>query len=380
MSASEELKEQLASTADPGERATILKSLGAAFLEEGKPTDAGRAFSAAVTLAPNDLEAVRGVRQALVAASRFPEAIQWYQREVALAPDDTHRAQLFKEIGDLFLNELRDLDNAQRAYARARHLDPQVFSTSEVAQATTAQETPKELSGHAALARPRKSTTSFRRRLVPLAVAVGVLLAGFFAVRFATRRPSAEAPAEQPCPEPTKLAVVEENRAAKRIVYECTGRPRVRRWTVEAGKTVELSMYADGLPDGPVVLTPEPGLRIEGQHVRGQRSGTWLEFRNGVLAKSEEWKEGQQRTSEEPQAVGSVQPDAGPANDAPIGPSVEELFAGMTVRGWRVRIAEVKLATKADHSLDPVWTLTLHRARLAGLKVNDDGQVEGASR
>lgn len=426
MSSSNELKRRLAGAQETGEKVATLKALGAALLVEGNAADAGRAFGAAVALAPDDAEAVSGVRRALVASSRFAEALQWYRRELALAADDdVHRARLFKQMGDLFRNELRDMDNAQRSYARARQLDPRAFTTSDEPTTTPATSTPTSTptptptpttttttpktptrttpAPKSAPSRPpaapppaevpqaQKSWSTGPWRTVAVVVA-GVLAAGLtvgYGVHFATPSAQRLAPPEASvpaCPEPTTLAIVEQDGAAQRVVYQCAGSARTRRWTMVAGKRVELAMFVEGVPEGPVVLTPEPGLRIEGQHQRGLRSGTWLEFRDGVLVKVEEWSEGQSLQSRGQAVDGGGQPsDAGrageePTDAAPEGPRVEELFAGMTARGWRVRIAEVRATTQTDPSLTALWALTLRRARLAGLRVDDNGRLEEPSK
>jgi len=407
VSSSNELKRRLAGAHETGERVATLKALGASLLAEGNAAGAGRAFGAAVALTPDDAEAVSGVRRALVASSRFPEALQWYRRELALAADDdVHRARLFKQMGDVFRNELKDLDNAQRAYARARHLDPRAFADPEEpasSQPASPQPTQKSkpTGAHPPAATPSREvprapqagTSRWKGRRRRVAVALAVALAGaitlgyglHFAAPSAHRLapPEASVPA---CPEPTTLAIVEQDSSAQRVVYQCAGSARTRHWTMVAGRRVELAMFVEGIPEGPVVLTPEPGVRIEGQHQRGLRSGTWLEFRDGVLVKVEEWGEGQslqsrgQAVDEGGQPGDAGRPGEEPTDAAPEGPRVEELFAGMTARAWRVRIAEVRATTQTAPALNALWALTLRRARLAGLRVDDSGQMEEPSK
>lgn len=430
MSSSNELKRHLAGAQETGERVATLKALGATLLVEGNAADAGRAFGAAVALAPDDAEAVSGVRRALMASSRFAEALQWYRRELALAADDdVHRARLFKQMGDVFRDELKDLDNAQRAYTRARHLDPRAFADPEEpasSQSLPASSRPasqptqqsKPTGAHPPAATPSREvprepqagTSRWKGRRRRVAVALAGALAGAitlgYGVHFAAPSLDRLAPPEASgprCPEATTLAIVEQDSPAQRMVYQCAGSARTRRWTTVAGKRVELAMFVDGVPDGPVVLTPEPGLRIEGQYRGGVRSGTWLEFRDGVLVKLEEWSEGQSLTQTQTQTQTPTQTqtqtqtptvdgdgddgasdagraDEGPGDATPGGPTVEELFAGMTTRSWRVRIAEIRAATQADPSRASLWKLTLHRARLAGLRVDDSGRMEEPSR
>ena len=105
----------------------IVKQLGQLLLTAGNHVDARRAFESAAKFAPQDVEAVRGLRLTTIASGSANEALPLFQRELALTTNLRERAFLFKDLAEHFQNRLSDFDNAQRAFSQARQLDAGVF-------------------------------------------------------------------------------------------------------------------------------------------------------------------------------------------------------------------------------------------------------------
>jgi hypothetical protein len=218
----------------------------------------------------------------------------------------------------------------------------------------------------------------------------------------------------------------------------CSKGASAQRWTVVRQRVVETVEYEKGAPNGRVVLFDGPDARTEGEYSNGLRSGTWLVFDNGVLAQTQQWKEGKRwGLGRRLQGDGGVREEQTWAGDVPSGhwvkydddgkkqvegaftagarsglwtrysvlgdvaqqwmepadggpgaardggtidprlsgAGLETFYAGMTVREWRIRLGEVTRASEADPSFVSLRELTLHRAKLAGLTV-DGGRLE----
>jgi hypothetical protein len=225
-------------------------------------------------------------------------------------------------------------------------------------------------------------------------------------------------------------------------IWDCVGKLTTTRWILSSTRVIERAQVANGRLEGEAVRMPSPDVRIEGGYVDGAPSGVWRTLRNDVLESDEVYVKGKRngrahrfgldggvveeqewaddskhgefasysaagkvlltgryernaksgkwtRFDQQGRAVEvwreprgeSGKADAGKAIDDldSAGPevAVEELYAGQTLANWRIRHAEVRLEAKqqGDRTLEE---LVVHRAQLAGLKLNAEGTLEPA--
>ncbi len=303
----EALRVQFASETDPQRRVVIVKALGELFLERGNSVDARKAFESAAQFDARDVVAVRGVRRSLVAAGAHSDALAWFQKELALLNGDGERARLFKALGDHFQNQLSDLDNAQKAFARARQLDPLVFEPVVEAPVVEAVVAPPPVAPvePASAAAPAPGPVPHSRpsrvpvakpppaparssRLVWVAVAA---IAVVGVVWGAVGRSGAAHSTELELPCAGTLTRLQDLMPAEGLTsqYECVNRLTARRWKIREGRIVEMVELADGKLEGAAVETPDALQRIEGAYAGGLKTGTWRTFDRGVLISEDEW-------------------------------------------------------------------------------------------
>lgn len=456
----ERLKAEFAAATDPARRFELVKQLAEAHLAEGNAAEALRAFTAASKFAPNDLTAITGARRAATLVDP-QSALDWFDRELKALTDETAKARVYKELGELYQNRLNDFEGAQDAFARARQGDPRVFEERAPEPAPPAlprfdaleplpelPQLPPPPGGAPAAApgvvpvapAPALSSGSVRSasvrnaqkptsKLVPALAGVALLgTLGVVGVVFGTGttpRPEAVTCAAE-------LKRVSVNPKPGEEQWDCVDQLTTTRWTLSGTRVIERAQVSNGKLEGHMVRMPSPDVRIEGGYVAGVPSGVWRTLRNDVLESDETYVEGKRNgrahrytldggvVEEQDWAddvkhgqfksfsAGKVLLSGSYARDAKSGKwtrydqagrpvevwnepkgvdagvvadtgserevSVDELFAGQTLSSWRIRHAEVRLeAKKGDDSLQ---VLLLHRADLAGLKLNAEGTLE----
>ena len=317
----EALKAELKTTQDPSRRLVIVKQLGDLFLSQGNHVDALRAFESAAKFAPRDLEALRGLRLATIAAGQAKEALAVFQREMTMTAGDRERALLFRELGEHFQNRLNDFDNAQRAFAQARQLDAEVFSpapavavavapeAAPVEAPPAAQEPPSPVDAAPTGApsspppvpgvRPSSPRLAVRppakRSRAPLVLGGVVIVAtagagGWFSMQ--GQEGPAAAPLPMPCSSKLERRADLLDPAGVIEQYECVNTLTSRRWKVRGGRVLEVAEAASGTLEGSIVLTPDPQTWIEGVNARGEASGTWRTWKAGLLDEEQDWVAG----------------------------------------------------------------------------------------
>ncbi|HZU96385.1 MAG TPA: hypothetical protein VFF73_06830, partial [Planctomycetota bacterium] len=82
------------------------------------------AFDEALTLAPDDIEALRGRSRTLDPQKDAKDLVETLGRELRLTPQAARRAELHKRIGELRFERLNDLDGAAKAFLAAIRIKP----------------------------------------------------------------------------------------------------------------------------------------------------------------------------------------------------------------------------------------------------------------
>lgn len=304
------LKAQLKATEDPRARLQLVKELGRALAAAGNAAESRRAWEAAYKFAPNDFEVVHALRLALIAGGDHRGALEWFQKEVAVAPDERNQARVFKELGDHFQNYLRDIDNAQKAFARARQLDGNVFAPLPDPPPPVEPEPPAPPPPAAAAPAPApappvvtrvrpprpapsaQAPGSFRGKwvggLLGLCITGGVL---FAAQGFVQKTEAPKANAAFDCAGELKRLPDEDDEGPV-AVWECTTPLLSRRWRLRNDRIVELGLYSRGQREGAITLTPQSDELTEGAYAGDQKTGSWKTFKKGLLVAEEEWVAG----------------------------------------------------------------------------------------
>lgn len=470
----EQLKAEFATCTDPARRLELVKQMGEAFLALNQLADARRAFEAACKFAPQDLAAINGARRVVTRIDPHA-ALDWFDRELKTVTDETAKARVYKELGELYQNYLNDFENAQNAFALARQGDPRVFDEVppqpqpvvlpplESLEALPALPplpslgppppgnpgnpgpvpAPVQEAAAPAAARSSGSVRSAQRPARNSGLIIGVvgLLALLGVGAFVGRTVVvSERPPGVTC-EAELVRLAADPAHPDEEKWDCVGKLTTTRWTVVGTRVVERAQVSNGNLEGEAVRMPSEEVRIEGGYVQGAPSGVWRTLRNDLLesdetfvngkrngpsrrygldggvveeqvwandlkhgdyssyssngkmllsghyeqnAKSGKWTRFDQmgRAVEvwrEPRGAQAGK-DAGAIDDEPLASrpeaSVEELYAGQTLANWKIRHAEVRLESKkGDRTLED---LLLHRAALAGLKLNAEGTLEPA--
>lgn len=113
----------------PKEQARIYLKAASIWEEKlGNLPNAIACLDAALELEPDNLSALRDLERLLRAEEQWQRLAEAYLRHEALLASDPRkveeRAEIWTRLGDLYLNELQQIDRAERAYRTAFELDP----------------------------------------------------------------------------------------------------------------------------------------------------------------------------------------------------------------------------------------------------------------
>jgi len=121
------LEAELAEQTSPGERATLLRTLGeVAWRRLGATTRASRAFAAALEADPRDLVSLRALQQLLACMEDWRGELDLIESEAELLPSEARgeRRSLWLRAASIAAERVKDLERAVRALDAANALAP----------------------------------------------------------------------------------------------------------------------------------------------------------------------------------------------------------------------------------------------------------------
>ena len=121
------LEAELAEQTSPGERATLLRTLGeVAWRRLGATTRASRAFAAALEADPRDLVSLRALQQLLACMEDWRGELDLIESEAELLPSEARgeRRRLWLRAASIAAERVKDLERAVRALDAANALAP----------------------------------------------------------------------------------------------------------------------------------------------------------------------------------------------------------------------------------------------------------------
>jgi len=105
----------------PAERARLSLRLGQVLEDRMRDTDAAiQTYTEAVRLDPNQHKALAHLRRLYAARRSWEAVLQIGEQQALLAESSEARARILAEMGDVWLRELGDQEQAESLYARAR--------------------------------------------------------------------------------------------------------------------------------------------------------------------------------------------------------------------------------------------------------------------
>src|SRR5690606_31566317 len=112
----------------PKEQARIYLKAASIWEEKlGNLPNAIACLEAALAIEPENLPALRDLERLLRAEEQWPKLAETYLRHEALLASDPRRneerVEIWTRLGDLYLEELQQIDRAEQAYRRAYELD-----------------------------------------------------------------------------------------------------------------------------------------------------------------------------------------------------------------------------------------------------------------
>ena len=118
------LETQLEAVSTEKERIAILSKLARVFeVEFIKPEKAAERLEQILDIDPNNLEALDALARIYRALQRWDSVISTYERHVAATPSRTAKLDIYKHLGDVYANELKDHDRAIDTYLNVTQLD-----------------------------------------------------------------------------------------------------------------------------------------------------------------------------------------------------------------------------------------------------------------
>ncbi|MFM2417170.1 MAG: hypothetical protein RL385_1893, partial [Pseudomonadota bacterium] len=118
------LEAQLEAVQTEKERIAILGKLARLFeVEFVKPDKAAERLEQIVEIDPNHVEALTGLERLYRTLQRWDDVVSAYERHVAATSDRSTKARLFKALGDVYANEVRDNERAIDTYQNVVSLD-----------------------------------------------------------------------------------------------------------------------------------------------------------------------------------------------------------------------------------------------------------------
>jgi tetratricopeptide (TPR) repeat protein len=118
------LEAQLEAVQTEKERIAILGKLARLFeVEFVKPDKAAERLEQVIEIDPNHVEALTGLERLYRALQRWDDVVSAYERHVAATSDRSTKARLFKALGDVYANEVRDNERAIDTYQNVIGLD-----------------------------------------------------------------------------------------------------------------------------------------------------------------------------------------------------------------------------------------------------------------
>jgi golgin subfamily B member 1 len=118
------LETQLEAVSTEKERIAILSKLAHVFEEEFvKPDKAAERLEQILDIDPNHLEALSSLARLYRGLQRWDSVISTYERHVAATPTRSEKLDLYKALGDVYANELKDYDRAVDTYLNVTQLD-----------------------------------------------------------------------------------------------------------------------------------------------------------------------------------------------------------------------------------------------------------------
>ncbi len=107
------------------ERIAVLLRVAGMWEEEFlKPEKATERLEQVLEIDPTNEPALRGLAKLYRSLQRWDRLIETYERHIAATPDRTEKQELFAAIGDVFANELQDVDRAIDSYLNILSINP----------------------------------------------------------------------------------------------------------------------------------------------------------------------------------------------------------------------------------------------------------------
>jgi golgin subfamily B member 1 len=118
------LEAQLEAVQTEKERIAILGKLARLFeVEFVKPEKAAERLEQVLDIDPNNLDALTGLARLYRSLQRWDDVVSAYERHVAATADRGVKAQVYKALGDVYANEVRDYGRAIDTYLNVLNLD-----------------------------------------------------------------------------------------------------------------------------------------------------------------------------------------------------------------------------------------------------------------
>ena len=106
------------------ERIAILGKLARLFEEEFvKPEKAAERLEQILEIDPNNLDALSGLSRIYRTLQRWDDVLNTYERHVSATPDRAEKVAIYKALGDVYANELKDPERAIDTYLNVTNLD-----------------------------------------------------------------------------------------------------------------------------------------------------------------------------------------------------------------------------------------------------------------
>jgi golgin subfamily B member 1 len=118
------LETQLEAVSTEKERIVILGKLAKLFeVEFVKPERAAERLEQIIDIDPNNLEALTSLARIYRGLQKWDSVITTYDRHVSATPNRSDKIELYKALGDVYANELKDFDRAIDTYLNVTQLD-----------------------------------------------------------------------------------------------------------------------------------------------------------------------------------------------------------------------------------------------------------------
>ncbi|MEY4513788.1 MAG: hypothetical protein RLZZ450_5910, partial [Pseudomonadota bacterium] len=118
------LETQLEAVSTEKERIAILSKLARVYeVEFVKPEKAAERLEQILDIDPNHLEALTGLARIYRTLQRWDSVINTYDRHVSATPSRAEKLDIYKALGDVYANELKDHDRAIDTYLNVTQLD-----------------------------------------------------------------------------------------------------------------------------------------------------------------------------------------------------------------------------------------------------------------